>query len=239
MKRKLLITSLILAAFAGLIFSQPFFFEKSFLSFSFASGVRPFAALVESVFGSSNPSVEDKALIMENERLKAQLLALSRNPYFTEAASRKYLAVKVYSTYPFNNRDLITVNAGARDGLKPLMTVTVGGYALLGQIIEVRERLSVVRTIFDAGWEMPVKIGEGGVDALLVGGREPRLTLIVKEKQISAGDPVYAAGNDFPFGLKIGSVAAVDDEAGAAFQSAALLTPYEPRDLSEVFVYFQ
>jgi cell shape-determining protein MreC len=183
-------------------------------------------------FPSLDSRRELRELRIENENLRAEILQikLGVNP------EKRYQSVKVYSAYPFNNRSELTLAAGENAGLKEGMTVTVGGRLLLGRIIKTSAQYSIVRTIFDSGWEIPARIGEAGVDALLIGGQSPVLTLINKNKPIKSGETVYSAGRRFPYGLIIGKIDALFGEEPDLFQRASLTMPYELNNIQEVAV---
>ena len=229
--------AMIAVFFMGLFFFGQVFLEpKNYISYRFNSVFNPVFASIQNIFNGSVSRDEFSNLILENERLKAQLLVLSKSPREHYEDDKEYRAAKVYSTYPFNNKGLMAINAGLKDGMTEFMPVTIGGYILIGQIMKAESGYSVVRTVFDNGWQLPVKVGDDNVDALLVGGREVKLTLIVRDKKIEPDDTIYAASKDFPYGLTIGSVKEIQDEAGSAFKSATVSLPYELSKVIEVDV---
>lgn len=176
-------------------------------------------------------------LISQKNKLTAviQLEALEEPQVFQDKG-REALVAQVYSTYPFNHRNLLSINGGARNQVKPGLSVTIDGKFLLGQVIESLERLSVVRTIFDKDFSLPVRLGDEGINALLAGGQSPRLTLIEKNARIKEGDLVYSAGRDFPYGLKIGTVGIITDSLAKSFKEAVLDLPYQMNNLQKVVV---
>lgn len=236
MRKKFLVFIGLLILFGLLFLSQILINPKNYAVGGTAGLLsRPFAFFTALIEDSKN-SEEFERILRENEALKAELLLISQNPYPKISAGHEYVRAKIYSTYPFNNRDLIALNAGAADGLSASLPVTVEGVIFLGQLIEVADHSSITRTIFDAHWELPVKIGTAAIDALLVGGREPRLTLILKEKELSIGEDVYSAGKDFPYGLKIGTIREIFENPGSAFKEASLDIPYDLSSLGEVSI---
>src|SRR3989338_3875494 len=130
------------------------------------------------------------------------LRPLSR-PELVKQGSRSGISVSVYSSFPLNHKHIIAINAGGDDGVGVGMPVTLEGNILIGQVIEVSESQSLARTIFDKDWSLPVRIGTEEHDALLVGGQDPRLTLIDKNQEINSGDLVVSAKKDLPYGLKV------------------------------------
>ncbi|MDP1719216.1 MAG: rod shape-determining protein MreC [bacterium] len=158
-------------------------------------------------------------------------------PELIKQGTRSVLVAKVYSTFPFNNKNLLAVNAGTADGVSVGMPVSLEGNILLGQIIEVSEKQSIIRTIFDKDWSLPVRVGAGQYDALLVGSQNPRLTLIDKTNEINVGDVVISAKKDFPYGLKVGEISKVNELLASSFKEADLVFPYNPKDLREVAIF--
>jgi len=185
---------------------------------------------------------ENLRLKQENESLKAQIQQLTTNnrQSITNsqqlATSNNYLVAKVFSTYPFNIKNQITINAGGKQGIKKMMAVTVGGNLLLGYISEVFDEYSIVQTIFDPSWQLPVRIGKEEVDGLFQGGSEPKLVLIAKEKAIQVGDIAYSASQEFPYGLKIGEILEIKENAAGVFKEAVLKIPFNINELREVMV---
>ena len=169
---------------------------------------------------------------LENMALRAQVLELTNNitPFKSDT-----LPVKVLSSYPFNNKNLISINAGAGQGLKEGMPVTVGGQILVGQVSQVFKNYSLARTIFSPDWEIPVRIGEKKIPALLIGGPELKLTMIVNDKPIFGGQAIFVSKQDLPYGLKIGEVInAQSDSATGVFKEAGVKLDYDLNDLTDL-----
>ena len=93
-----------------------------------------------------------------------------------------------------------------------------------------------IETIFTSGWELPVRIGAERVEALFVSGREPKLTLISKKKNVSGGEEVFLSSRDFPLGLTLGTVGAVTEPSEDIFKEARLAVPYAITELTKLFV---
>lgn len=226
---------------AAAVFGSFFLFGRilaapaDYASYEITEFLRPIADFFGSFFQSSK-GYDVNSLVLENEKLKAEILALKKSAQLIGSGQSKFLTVKVYSTYPFNHKDFLAINVGGKQGVKEGMAVTLGEHILIGQIAETEDHSSMVRTIFHPGWELPVKIGTDQTDALLVGGRKPKLTLITKERTIAEGDSVYSANKDFPYGLKIGEVVKIKRDDGSSFQEAELLLAYEIKDITEVLV---
>lgn len=188
-------------------------------------------------FRSGKLAREVVVLRRENEHLKALLLASELGNRIVSALGKRYHTARVYSEYPFNNRSFITVNAGRNNGIREGAPVTTGGPAVfVGHVVQVFEEMSLVRTIADPEWGVPVRVGPEAIDALLVGGREPRLTLVGKDKKLLPDQVIYTASRDAPYGLTVGRVRAVYAAPSGALQEATVALPYEPTELTEVSI---
>jgi len=157
---------------------------------------------------------------------------LSADKEFSQSSEK----IKVFSTYPFNYKSEITINAGTDNGVKEGSAVTVDSRFLLGKVTTIFSNYSVVQTIFDTDWNMSVRIGKTGVDALFVGGLEPKLTMIALNKSVSTGESIYSAGTGFPYGLEIGKVKDVIEEPTGVFKETTIEFPYNFNELREVVI---
>ena len=176
-------------------------------------------------------------LRLENESLKAQLLELqlNLNKRPLDDDGHKYLNVKVYSTYPFNDKNIFTIAAGAKDGIEKGMTVLAAKNIIFGKIIKVFNHYSEVETILSPNWQSTVRVGEENFDGLLIGGPLPKVTMIVDSKNVISGQKIYNTYKDFPYGFKIGEVKMVENNNGV-FKEVTVSLPYDLNQLLEVIV---
>jgi len=175
-------------------------------------------------------------LMLENQSLRAQLLQAQSTPSVIEQESKRYIRVPLYASYPFNTNSQLLVAAGSESGIREGASVFAAPGIFLGQVSSVEGGNAVVRTIFDPGWELPVRIGEGRVDALLIGGSEPKLTLVSKRKPLIGGEPVYLSSREFAYGLTLGTVAELRQSKESLFLEGRLITSYALTDLSELYI---
>ena len=182
---------------------------------------------------------ENLRLEQENQDLRAQIqrildCKLPDGECGTISSTGKYLSVKVFSTYPFNIKNQLTLNAGEKQGVKTQATAIVGLNILVGQVSGVFENVSVVRTIFDPNLELPVRIGKDEISGMLQGGALPKVILI--EKPIQVGDIVYSASAEFPYGLKVGEITEIKESAAGVFREAAIKIPFVVGELRELTI---
>jgi rod shape-determining protein MreC len=177
---------------------------------------------------------ENVLLKQENQELLAQLQGIGFLGGNGQKDGDSFIRAKVFSAYPFNIKNTITVNAGSKNGVEKNMPAVLEGNIFVGRVSEVFENYSVVETFFDPSWEMSARIGESAVDGLLEGGNEPKVTLIEKNKPCETGDLVYSASKEFPYGLKIGEVARIKEDSAGVFKEAILKIPFNVNELREI-----
>ena len=176
------------------------------------------------------------SLRLENQSLRAQLEQTESRTSLVKEGKRQMLSASVYSTYPFTSGNELFISAGEEHGVALGLAVLPAPGLFLGKIKTLDTRQSVVQTLFDRGWELPVKIGERKIDALLVGGQRPMLTLISKNKVVTSGETVYLASKEFPYALTLGVTSEVVPSDAGLFQEASLEVPYAISDLSSVLI---
>ena len=106
----------------------------------------------------------------------------------------------------------------------------------VGLVREAREARATLQTLADPEWRSAVRIGTSSVDALLVGGLAPTLTLISKGAPVAPGDAVVSADESLPYGLFVGSVAEVRDASDGVLREATIALPYTLTGLRAVDV---
>lgn len=173
-------------------------------------------------------------LRFENASLKSELAEFSGAANLLRSASSGTIPVFVYSRYPFSFKDELIIAAGSSAGVKVGQAAAVHGSSgdaripiLLGVVTRVFSNHAAIRTVYDARFELPVRVGEKGVDALLAGGAAPRVTLIPKGESVIPGDAVYAASADLPYGFALGTVGEMLTGSDEVFREARLKLPYD------------
>ena len=182
---------------------------------------------------------ENIKLKQENQELRFQLQICQLPALSEPTGQNQFLTARVFSTYPFNVKNNITISVGKNQGVEKSMMVTIGENILVGRIVEVFKETSVVQTIFDPDFKTPARIGKDQIEGLFQGGNEPRVVLIGKEETIDINSVVYSAGQDFFYNFKIGEVIQFK-EGGSAnpFKEAVLKIPFSVNQLREARVWF-
>lgn len=193
-------------------------------------------AVLVFILGARAIFFEDAALINriavlegENQLLKQRYVQLSKLPIATTSPKSPYelKEIRVFSSYPLNVRRTLTLAAGSDDGIRVNMPVTVASHTLIGRVTEVSRHYSVVQTIYDPEWSMPVAIAEDSKPGLFVGGPAPEVQMVEKEGRVSPGDLIVSSGDRFPFGLFVGRVKGVSGNPSEAFQNVVVDFEYD------------
>ena len=230
-------TIVILAVFAALfLITQWVFIPGTYSQSRLMQALQAPKVLLQALRSRHSVVADLSVLVMENQSLRGQLAEQGSLPSLIKEAGETYIYARVYSNYPFNNSDRLLINAGIEQGIAPGDVVMVKPGIFLGEVTAVNKNTSEVRTLYDQGLKIPVKIGEGKIDALLIGGHEVKLTLISKKKSAQSGQTVLTAAKQYPYGLLLGMTKDLRDSADNLFQEATLQAPYSVSDLNDVYV---
>lgn len=191
------------------------------------------ALAVKNILGNSSLASRVAKLELENKGLRSQKDMLSKGISFSKTNA---IIAKVHASYPFNNKNAITIAAGKSVGVEPGDAVFVSDGIFLGTVSRADDSWSEVSTVFDINRKLPVRIGGRGVPALLTGGNTIKVSMIDKSKEVAEGEAVYTASRDLPYGVTIGSLKNIRDNSVGAFKEADVEPPYSILDLSEVYV---
>ncbi len=173
--------------------------------------------------------LENKSLELERDRLAKTQAPVSRNRLTLKPAD-------VYSTYPANNRKLAKISLGSEDGIAPMMSVLAAPEILFGYVTEVFPHYSIVRTVNDPEFKVPVRFEGVQGEGLFEGGSVPHVRLIDKKLLVQGGERIYSASYQFPYGMKIGTVGALTESTDSYFKEAEVALDFAPSALVRVYV---
>ncbi len=186
----------------------------------------------------SPPPAAAAQLMAENEALSAKLSTLTAIADELPNRTPDTVVAMVYSDYPFNFKNEMTVNAGSADSVAMGDAAIFDGN-LVGFVSEVSAHRSVIQTIFDPDFKLQVRIGAKGNDALLVGGSYPMAKSIAKTATIVPGDVVYSAASNAPYAVPVGIVASAALAPDNLFEQASLSFPYSSGEIQAVEIVKQ
>ncbi len=146
------------------------------------------------------------------------------------SSTGKGITVEVYSDYPFGLKDELIINAGENEGIQVGQPALFHG-VFIGQVTRVLKETAVIGTLFDVRAKYAVRVGAKGVDALLVGGNEPKLTLINNDAALNLGEVIYIATPALPYGLGAGTIETPYTGQGNLFKEAYVKLPYSPGEI--------
>ena len=152
----------------------------------------------------------------ENARLRELLnLRAKHTDYVFESAK-----VVLWSSSNWSHS--FTISKGSSSGIELGDPVVTEYNAVVGQITELGENWATVSTVIDVDMSLGAFVGDTGTSGIVLGeyalmkNRQAKLTYLADGAQIYAGDVVLTSGSGgaFPQGLVIGTISAVQTEAG-------------------------
>lgn len=218
------------------VVSELFFVPKTYVNSAVMQALQAPAVFFSSIANQHALIRQLREAQIENQSLRAQLIEAENRAQTMKVGRAQYLRTVVYSQYPQTGTGKLLIAAGSAEGVREGMAAMAAPGIFLGEVVKVYAHQSEVRTLYDLGWELPVKISQNKIDSLLVGGHTPRLTLISKKKPAAAGMEVYLASSKYPYGLLLGVMGDPADSDKNLFQEAPLEPPYLLGDLGAIYV---
>lgn len=185
------------------------------------------------------------ALELEQQRLhevEGEVERLRRLLGFAEqAAARRYVGARVIGIRLGTvGRQLLTVDRGSEDGIRPMMPVVVAA-GVVGRVHAVSARSADVLVLTDLNSSIAVRVDRTRARANVRGTGKPelcRLDYALRTEDVIEGDPLVTSGTDgvFPRGLPVGKVTQLDRKGHGLFQDAKVVPAVDVTRLEEVLV---
>lgn len=201
-------------------------------------------------------------LMAENESLRSQLADAQKSARDGIEASeentrlRKLLELREKHTdYVLESSKVVlwsssnwsssfTISKGASSGIEMGDAVITEYGAVVGQITELGENWATVSTVIDVDMSIGAFVGDAQTSAMVMGEfdmmkkKTCKLTFIADASQIFPGDYVLTSGSGgaFPAGLVIGTLSAVQTEAGGQIEFGIVEPQCSYDSLVQVFV---
>ena len=205
---------------------------------------------------------EYDSLMAENESLRSQLADAQKSARDGIEASeennrlRKLLdlrekhtdyvmeSCKVVLWSSSNWSSAFTISKGSSSGIELGDAVITEYGAVVGQITELGSTWATVSTVIDVDMTVGAFVGATGNSGMVVGeysfmrDKKAKLTYLADGAQIFVGDDVLTSGSGgaFPAGLMIGTLTAVQTEAGGQIEYGIVEPQANLDSLVQVFV---
>ncbi|MBR0353223.1 MAG: rod shape-determining protein MreC [Oscillospiraceae bacterium] len=174
----------------------------------------------------------------ENVRLRELLNLRDKNSSFVLESSK----VVLWSASNWSSS--FTISKGRSSGIELGDPVITEYGVVVGQITELGENWATVSTLIDVDMSVGAFIGETGTSGMVVGEfslmkkKQAKLTYLADGAQIFAGDDVLTSGQGgaFPQGLVIGTISAVQSEAGGQIEYGIIEPTCDFDSLVQVFI---
>ena len=174
----------------------------------------------------------------ENTRLRRLLeLREQHTDYVLESS-------KVVLWSSSNWSSSFTISKGSNSGIELGAPVITEYGAVVGQITELGDTWATVSTIIDVDMSVGAFVGVSGNSGMVVGefglmrDKQAKLTFLADGAQIFVGDDVLTSGSGgaFPAGLVIGTLTAVQTEAGGQIEYGIVEPQCDLDSLVQVFI---
>ena len=202
------------------------------------------------------------SLMAENESLRSQLADAQKSARDGIAASeentrlRKLLELREKHTdYEMESAKVVlwsssnwsssfTISKGETSGIEIGDPVITEYGAVVGQITELGTNWATVSTLIDVDMSVGAFVGAAGNSGMVVGeysfmkNKTAKLTFLADGAQIFVGDDVLTSGSGgaFPSGLVIGTLTAVQTEAGGQIEYGIVEPQCNLDSLVQVFI---
>ena len=174
----------------------------------------------------------DEEYVLECKRLQSMLELV--NMYDIQGVAGRVIA---RSSEPYSQQ--ITVNVGSNDGVAMGNTV-IGGYGVIGQVIDVSPSTCTVRLITDRDSGIAVMIQFNRREGIVKGSLEGLLYLEDVESSVvvQVGDVLVTSGlgGSYIRGLLVGQVVKVTESVGDASRLIVVAPQDDGSSATEVFV---
>ena len=205
---------------------------------------------------------EYDSLLAENESLRTQLAEAQQSARDGIAASEENTRLRELLNLREKHTDYVmesckvvlwstsnwsssfTISKGRSSGIEEGDPVVTEYGAVVGQVTELGETWATVSTLIDVDMSVGGFAGDTGTSGLVIGeyalmkNKTAKLTYLADGAQIFIGDEVLTSGSGgaFPAGLVIGTITAVQSEAGGQIEYGIVSPQCEFDSLVQVFV---
>lgn len=205
---------------------------------------------------------EYDSLMAENESLRSQLADAQKSARDGIAASEENVRLRrllelreQHTSYEMESAKVVlwsssnwssafTISKGEDSGIELGDPVITEYGAVVGQITELGKNWATVSTIIDIDMSVGAFVGVTGNSGMVVGeysymkDKQAKLTFLADGAQIFVGDDVLTSGSGgaFPAGLMIGTLTAVQTEAGGQIEFGIVKPQCDLDSLVQVFI---
>lgn len=201
----------------------------------FGAIFRPVAGLLGDAGNIGPLRKENRELRLENERLLNEVAELEQfrervkeleaalNITTTETGTQRLIASVVHrESSPFT--DVMSIDKGEADGVKPGMVVVSTQGTLLGTVTRVAGNRSFVRLITDSKSKVAAEVQGSGVEGIVKGTANRVLEFDLAQSEVKVGEIVTTSAltGRYPAGISIARVSEVGGTAQDLFRTVKL-----------------
>ena len=201
------------------------------------SAAEPAADFFSSLGEGNQLKDENRRLRAENDRLSAEAARLKENEIRLQELrqllqvkesrpEQEFLAANIFARDPGNLREVVAIDRGRSDGLREGMVVMTEGGSLVGRVTKLLDDYAWVTLITDPDSAVSAMVQETRAQGVVAGSYSRRLTMefLRQGAVVDAGNVVVTSGvgGNFPPGLLIGRVVAVESARQEVFKDVSV-----------------
>lgn len=192
---------------------------------------------------------QNRELSEENAKLRSNLYGYAQKAYLDSVKIKDSVDIERYHFTPakvINNsihqkNNYITLNKGAKDGIKSGMGVITSN-GVVGIVLNVSPHFSTVQSLLHTETKVSVTLDSLGIFASLVWGdnTDSRFAMvqdIPNHIKVKKGNKIYTSGYSlFPEGIEVGEVVETEIISGDSFKNIRILLTTNFSSLQHVYV---
>ena len=213
---------------------------------SFAGGIYSAVDEVTEYFSlkKANKILADENAILRSKIFDSVMINDTVKVKVTDSIYRQqydYIAAKVISNTTKKQKNYITLNKGAKDGIKPDMAV-ISSSGIVGVVKNVSENFCSIVSFLNIEFQLSAKILKTGHAGTLQwngkGTREAILKDISTYVKIEKGDSIVTSGYSsmFPEGILVGTIKEFEVNAGENFYTIDVDLTSDFSNISYVYI---
>lgn len=155
-------------------------------------------------------------------------------------ATHTYIPARVINNTMADDRmNYITLNRGAKDGIKPNMAVVIAN-GIVGRVVKVSDHYATVLSVLSEGRQYNAKLIDGTTGSIYWDNRSANsvtMTKVPKVADVQVGDSVFTTGYSiFPENILIGTVTKIETDSKTNARNLRIALSTNFRNLQYVYV---
>jgi rod shape-determining protein MreC len=176
---------------------------------------------------------------LKDSLVHKKLIPTDTSSHIIKYADYLYLTARVINNSTNASDNYVTINRGAKDGIRKNMAV-ISGTGIVGRVEHVTEHFASVLSILSSKQKVSAKLKDGTIGYIIWDEKQPEIltmTDVPQQAVVKKGDTVFTTSYSFfPPDVTIGTVVKVETVKKNNLQLLSLLSSTNFRNLQYVYV---